>query len=76
METKDYLSFLVHEVHTTVVAAADDDGKPVTCAVNRMDCDESSLYFLTIKGKRFYEASASVRGKVRELGIGKVKELF
>lgn len=97
MESKDYLSFLVHEVHTAVVATADEDGKPVTCAVDMMDCDESGLYFLTAKGKRFYErlkkqgylsltgikgrgtmtsAAVSVRGKVRELGLGKAKELF
>lgn len=54
METKDYLSFLVNEIHTTVVATADDDGKPVTCAIDMMDCDENSLYFLTARGKSFY----------------------
>lgn len=54
MDAKDYLSFLVHEIHTTVVATADDDGKPVTCAVDMMDCDEGGLYFLTAKGKSFY----------------------
>lgn len=97
MDAKDYLSFLVHEIHTTVVATVDDDGKPVTCAVDMMDCDESGLYFLTAKGKSFYErlkkqgylsltgikgedtmtsAAVSVRGKVRELGGQKAKELF
>lgn len=55
METKDYLHFIVHEIHTTVVATVDDAGLPVTCAIDMMDNDENSLYFLTAKGKNFYE---------------------
>lgn len=54
MEVKDYLHFIVHEIHTTVVATVDDAGLPVTCAIDMMDSDESSLYFLTAKGKSFY----------------------
>lgn len=97
MDAKDYLSILVHEIHTTVVATTGDEGKPITCAVDMMDCDEGGLYFLTAKGKGFYErlkkqeylsltgikgadtmtsAAVSVRGKVRELGTEKAKELF
>lgn len=97
MRTADYLAFIVNEIHTTVVATADDDGLPVTCAVDMMDCDENSLYFLTAKGKNFYSrlkkrgyvsltgvkgadtmssVAVTVRGKVRELGAVKVKELF
>ena len=30
METKDYFSFLVNEIHTAVVATVDDEGLPVT----------------------------------------------
>ena len=55
METTDYLRFIVREIHTTVVATVDEQGLPVTCAVDMMDSDENSLYFLTAKGKRFYE---------------------
>ena len=97
METKDYFSFLVNEIHTTVVATVDDEGFPVTAAIDMMDYDENSLYFLTAKGKGFYDRLAkrgflaftalkgedtmssvalSVRGKVRELGYGKIPELF
>ena len=97
METKDYFSFLVNEIHTTVVATVDDEGLPVTAAIDMMDYDEDSLYFLTAKGKGFYDRLAkrgflaftalkgedtmssvalSVRGKVRELGYGKIPELF
>ena len=97
METKDYFSFLVNEIHTTVVATVDDEGLPVTAAIDMMDYDDDSLYFLTAKGKGFYDRLAkrgflaftalkgedtmssvalSVRGKVRELGYGKIPELF
>ena len=55
METADYLVFIVKEIHTTVVATVDDDGLPVTAAIDMMDCDENSLYFLTAKGKGFYD---------------------
>lgn len=55
MEAKDYLHFIVQEIHTTVVATVDDTGLPVTCAIDMMDSDESSLYFLTARGKLFYE---------------------
>lgn len=55
MEAKDYLRFIAREIHTTVVATADEQGLPVTCAIDIMDSDENSLYFLTAKGKRFYE---------------------
>lgn len=55
MKTTDYLRFIVREIHTTVVSTADEQGLPVTCAVDMMDSDESSLYFLTAKGKNFYE---------------------
>ena len=55
MKTAEYLSFVVNEIHTTVVATVDDEGLPVTAAIDMMDCDENSLYFLTAKGKSFYD---------------------
>lgn len=55
MKTAEYLSFVVNEIHTTVVATVDDEGLPVTAAIDMMDCDENSLYFLTAKGKGFYD---------------------
>ena len=97
METKDYFGFLVNEIHTAVVATVDDEGLPVTAAIDMMDYDNDSLYFLTAKGKSFYDrlvkrgflaftalkgedtmssVALSVRGKVRELGYGKIPELF
>ena len=55
MEAKDYLEYLVREIHTTVVATVDDEGLPVTSAIDMMDSDEGGLYFLTAKGKGFYD---------------------
>ena len=55
MKTAENLSFVVNEIHTTVVATVDDEGLPVTAAIDMMDCDENSLYFLTAKGKGFYD---------------------
>ena len=51
----EYLRYIVEEIHSTVLATVDSDGRPVTCAVDMMDFDEMGLYFLTAKGKRFYD---------------------
>ena len=97
METKEYLKYIVEEIHTTIVATVDDEGLPVTAAIDMMDYDNDSLYFLTAKGKGFYDRlkkrqflaltamkgedtmssiAVSIRGKVRDLGYGKIPELF
>lgn len=55
MQTKDYLQYIVEKIHSTVFATVDSQGRPVTCAVDIMDYDESCLYFLTAKGKNFYD---------------------
>ena len=55
MGTKDYLTYIVNEIHTTIVATVDDEGLPVTAAIDMMDSDDNSLYFLTAKGKGFYD---------------------
>lgn len=54
VKTMDYLSFIVNEIHTTVVATVDEEGLPATCAIDMMDSDADSLYFLTATGKSFY----------------------
>jgi uncharacterized pyridoxamine 5'-phosphate oxidase family protein len=51
METDKIFSFLVNEIHTSILATADAEGLPVTAAVDRMDTDGGSLYFLTAKVK-------------------------
>lgn len=54
-DAKRYLRYIVDEIHTTIVATVDDEGLPVTAAIDMMDADGSSLYFLTAKGKGFYD---------------------
>lgn len=51
----DYLRYIVDEIHSVVFATVDGEGRPVTCAIDIMDCDETRLYFLTARGKKFYE---------------------
>lgn len=63
-----YLKYLVEEIHTTVMATVDNNGLPVTCAVDIMDYDENGLYFLTAKGKSLYERLKQ-RGYVALTGI-------
>ena len=55
MQKRDYLKYIVEQIHSTVFATVDSKGRPVTCAIDIMDYDESGLYFLTAKGKNFYE---------------------
>lgn len=55
MNREQIFDFLLKEIHTVVMANTDDDGKPVTCAIDIMDYDSQSIYFLTAKGKKFYD---------------------
>ena len=55
MMTKEYLEYIVNVIHTTIVATVDDEGLPVTAAIDIMDADENSLYLLTARGKGFYD---------------------
>lgn len=54
MKAIDYLSYIVEQIHTVIVATVDSEGLPVTAAIDMMDYDDSGLYFLTAKGKSFY----------------------
>ena len=44
MNTKEYLEYVVKEIHTVIVATVDDDGLPVTSAIDMMDADEGGLW--------------------------------
>ncbi len=55
MTANDYLYFIVNEIHSTVAATVDDNGLPITCAIDMMYADDNGLYFLTAKGKGFYD---------------------
>ena len=54
-KAESYLHYIVNEIHTTIVATVDDEGLPVTAAIDMMDADENGLYFLTARGKSFYD---------------------
>jgi len=49
-----YLHMLQQEMHSVVFATINEQGRPVTCAIDLMLADENGLYFLTAKGKSFY----------------------
>ena len=88
MDTRDYLAYIVQEIHTTIVATVDDAGLPVTAAIDMMDSDDDSLYFLTAKGKSLYDrlkkrgfmALTAIKGESTMTSVaisvrGKVREL-
>lgn len=55
METKDYLRILTEEIHSTVVATIDGEGHPVTRCIDMMLYDDRGVYFLTARGKEFFD---------------------
>lgn len=55
MEVKKYFEILVDEIHSVVVATTDKNGLPCTRVIDMMLYDDDGLYFLTAKGKTFYE---------------------
>lgn len=54
MEKTEIFGFLQEQIHTVIIATNDENGQPVTCAIDLMDYDENGLYFLTAKGKQIY----------------------
>lgn len=55
MTTTEILTMLQSDIHTTVFATVDEQGLPQTCVIDLMLADENGLYFLTAKGKSFYD---------------------
>lgn len=55
MTTLDIFQILQHDIHSTVFATIDEKGLPQTCVIDLMLADENGLYFLTARGKSFYE---------------------
>ncbi len=90
--TKDFLKILVEDIHSTTIATIDEDGRPLTCVIDMMLWDEKGVYFLTAKGKAFYQQlmdqkyislssikdkrSISLRGKIENIGSEKLDEIF
>ena len=59
MTTMDIFRILQGEIHSTVFATLDKSGLPQTCVIDLMLADENGLYFLTARGKSFYERLAA-----------------
>ncbi|MCF0105542.1 MAG: 4Fe-4S binding protein [Holdemanella sp.] len=64
----NYLQYIVENIHTVIVATVDENGLPVTSAIDMMDYDDSGLYFLTAKGKNFYNRLMN-RGYIALTGL-------
>ncbi len=92
MTNSDYLKMLVEEIHSTTVATIGTDGHPQTRIIDMMLWDEEGVYFLTAKGKAFYDQlteqkyiaisatkdkkAVSLRGKIQNIGSEKLDEIF
>lgn len=92
MQTKDYLRLLVEQIHSAVIATIGADGHPQTRVIDMMLWDDRGVYFLTAKGKAFYEQlmkqnyislsatkdkySVSLRGRITNIGREKLDEIF
>ena len=88
----NYLKKLVEEFHSAVVATIDHKGLPQTRAIDMMLYNEKGIYFLTAKGKDFYQQlinqnyisltalkdkkAISLRGKVKNIDSEKLDILF
>lgn len=80
----NYIKILVENIHSTTVATIGEDGHPQTRVIDMMFYDEAGVYFLTAKGKAFYDQlmeqqyiaisatkdkmAVSLRGNVKNIG--------
>ena len=92
MTKMDYLKLLVDEIHSTTVATIGSDGHPQTRIIDMMYYDEEGVYFLTAKGKAFYDQlmeqqyvaisatkdkiAVSLRGKIKNIGKKNLDIMF
>ena len=92
MTKMDYLELLVDEIHSTTVATIGSDGHPQTRIIDMMYYDEEGVYFLTAKGKAFYDqlmeqqyvaisatkdkTAVSLRGKIKNIGKKNLDIMF
>lgn len=83
MTKMDYLNILVNEIHSTTVATIGSDGHPQTRIIDMMYYDEEGVYFLTAKGKAFYDqlmeqqyvAISATKDKIAVSLRGKIKNI-
>ena len=92
MTNNDYLKILVEDIHSATVATIGADGYPQTRIIDMMYYDEAGVYFLTAKGKEFYEQlmmqqyvaisatkgklAVSLRGNVKNIGKKNLDSMF
>ncbi len=92
MANMDYLKFLVEEIHSTTVATIGSGRHPQTRIIDMMYYDADGVYFLTAKGKAFYEQlmeqqyvaisatkdkrAVSLRGNVKNIGKKNLTLMF
>ena len=55
MKTSEILNILQKDIHRVIIATVDEKGHPVTCAIDLMLYEDDTLYFLTARGKSFYQ---------------------
>lgn len=88
----NYIDYLVNSIHSTIIATIDSNNHPVTRVIDMMHYDEDGIYFLTAKGKEFYQqlmdqkyislsatkdkVSISLNGKVKNIGKEKLNDIF
>ncbi len=56
MNVTDIFKILQNDIHTVVVATVDEKGLPETRVIDIMLCDDGGVYFITAKGKKFYDS--------------------
>lgn len=88
----DYLKILVEEIHSVAIGTITQEGYPQTRIIDLMLYDDEGIYFLTAKGKQFYEelmdqkyisltglkdkVSFSLHGRIKNIGKDKLDEIF
>ncbi len=88
----NYLKVLVEDIHSVTIATVDEMGRPVTRVIDMMLYDDAGVYFLTAKGKAFYEQlmeqkyvslsavqgkmSIALHGNIRCIGQEKLDAIF
>ena len=57
MSAQEYMKMLTEEFHSAAVATIGNDGKPQIRIIDMMLYDEKGVYFLTAKGKEYFDIS-------------------
>lgn len=92
MKKRECLKLLVEQMHSSVIATVNEEGRPDTRVIDVMLEDGDSIYFLTAKGKAFYtqlmdqgyislsatkdKKAVTVKGKILNIGQTKLDEIF